>query len=58
MTLSITQYDRTVTITTPDEDLDIAGTVEQLKALLLAIGYHPDNIAEAFGDAIPTGETK
>jgi len=39
MTFSITQYDRTVTVSTPSNDLSLWDALGHIEALLLAVGY-------------------
>ena len=52
MTFSITHYDSTFTITTKDDDLTVDEAVSQLRALLLAVGYHESSVAQALNEEV------
>lgn len=49
MKLSITHYDQIVSIERQGDDFNIWETVEMLKQLLLAVGFSPVNVEDAFG---------
>ena len=46
MTLTVTAYGKTITITQPD-DVDIHEFLDNCKALAMAIEYHPESWDEA-----------
>ena len=41
---------RTVSVAKPSDDLDVHALMELVRAALLAYGFHPDSIKEAFGE--------
>ena len=50
MKITIQQYDKTVTIETAHEGADINEVMNDLKGMLVAIGYHPHSIESAFAN--------
>ena len=62
MKLTLTQHDKTVTIETPFDGQSVSEMVIEMRCLLMAHDYHPDNISalmptefeldEIIGDAI------
>lgn len=47
MTLTLTHYDRTITVRTDSDAVDASEAIEVLASLLLAAGYHQDNLVDA-----------
>ena len=49
MTLTLTHYDTTITVSQTRDDLTADEFASLCQTLMLAAGYHPENVREAFG---------